>query len=254
MKKLFPILLCYLASGLFFLSPQPRAKSPDSISITRTEQVAISYSRKKQEKPSFREKIWSWALDKGIKKIYKTWLGRRLLVENSNASIYKSNPRQFIKQRGEIVFSDSEEILPTQRFQVSVSFAPIKQVSGRVVKIEKDRTIAGEYSQVSIKLAHLRPSGKAYFLIARPEVIENKNYMRVIGSGKIFNTLKDLAQAKLMTLSQEIMLEDRVYLLQTQITPTNEQNKINPTQTETENRVVVKPLPEPEEDKPQVAK
>jgi len=262
MKKLNIILLVLFLSACttFKQSEQLVADTDRQIKESRQVKVDIAYTEKEknEDKKALKKQLWKKAEKKGMRKINQSWLGRRLLLPMSNATVFASPEKKiFVQHKGKLTLPDSEEILPYVRFRVSASFFPVKQLSGTIVKIEKGRTIAGEDSQVSMKFPDIKPTRDgAYFLIARPEKIDQKNYVRVIGSGKIFNSMQDLSQGILLETSQEILVGDNLYLLQTMVRPAKEKNKdkIDATGLDQEERIVVEPISEPKASTPKGSK
>ena len=261
MKKLsiITVVLFLIGCGGFNQAEKFSAKTNKPVKITRVKKVDVSYDKDAEKDASLREGMWTEAEKKGMQKINKSWVKQRLLVPISNATIFDHYKEKFLERQGEITFPESEEdILPSKQFEVSASFTPVNQVRGKVVDIEQDGTLAGKGTEISIEFQDLNPTQKGtYFLVTRPERVEKKSYVRVIGSGKIYNAMKDLSQAVLQKSSQEIMEGDRVYILQTKVSSLQEEKEekeVNATEIDVKDKIIVEPVPEPEKKAPKGSK
>lgn len=260
MKKLsiIAIVLFLIGCGGGKQAEKFSAETNRPVKITKLKKVNVSYDKGEEKGASLKEELWKEAEEKGIQKINKSWLSQRLLVPISNATVYDSDKPDFVEREGEIVFPETDEdFLPSLEFEVSISFTPVDQVRGKIVDIENDGTLAGKDSQVSIEFRDLHPAEKGtYFLVTRPESVKKNNYVRVIGSGKIYNVMQELSQGVLQKSSQEIMEGDRVYILQTKVSSLQEkeEKKANATEMDVKDRIIVEPVQEPEKTTPKGSK
>lgn len=191
--------------------------------------------------------LWEKAEKEGLGKAINSWLRQRLLVKTSSAQVTQSS---FLERKGQ--FSPSQDEITNvyaQRFRISVDFTGATETSGKITSFLDGRDMGGENSYCTIQLADQAPGDQgAYFLVTRPEKVQNKRLMRVIGSGKIYNTVDSTAQALLMETNREIHVGDAVFLLVGSVKPVSSAPAEAPEATEAGevNEVVVEPSMEPE--------
>ena len=214
---------------------------------------AMSDPEKIQPGDTPEEHLVSIAEREGMERILNRWIRERYLVLPSNATLYNAAYSSFLQHKGQFEPRQDEVTrVYSQPFRVQAGFFPITQASGRIVNIEKERTLGSEHAYVSIELPHLKPDAQgAYFVVARQEeVADNGSQMRLIGSGRIYRTLDHVSQGVLLETAQEIMVDDTVYLVQTEVQPISKPKPELPEATQSEKmpEVVVEPVAEPEKE------
>lgn len=191
--------------------------------------------------------LWGKAEKAGLGKAINSWLRQRLLIKASSAQVNQSS---FLERKGQFTPSQDEITnVYSQRFRIAVDFTGATETSGKITAFLDGRAMGGENSYCTIKLADQTPGEQgAYFLVTRPEKVQNKRLMRVIGSGKIYNTVDSTAQALLMETNREIDVGDAVFLLVGSVEPVSSAPAEAPEATEAGevNEVVVEPSMEPE--------
>ena len=197
--------------------------------------------------------LGSIAERRGMERILNRWIRERFLIAPSNATLYNAAYSSFLQHKGQFEAKQDEVTgVHSHAFRIEAGFFPIEQASGRIAAIEKERTLGSEHAYVTIELERLVPDGQgAYFVIARPENTDKGgSALRLIGSGKIYRTLDHTCQGVLMETAQEIMVDDTVYLVQTEVQPISKQKAELPEATKSEKipEVVVEPVEEPEEE------
>lgn len=197
--------------------------------------------------------LGSIAERRGMERILNRWIRERFLIAPSNATLYNAAYSSFLQHKGQFEAEQDEVTgVYSQSFKVQAGFFPVAQASGRIAAIEKERTLGSEHTFVTVELQRLTPDNQgAYFVVARQEVADpSGSELRLIGSGKIYRSLDHTCQAVLLETAQEIMVDDTVYLVQTEVQPMSKQKAELPKATKSEKipEVVVEPVEEPEEE------
>jgi hypothetical protein len=194
---------------------------------------------------------------KGIKRVNKHWLNRRLLFQPTNHEYYPLGQERFVFHRGDFEARRNEVTkVYTQAFRVKANFVPVRQVSGTIVELQDKRSLAAQNDFVTLKLHGLVPGeGGAYCIVSRPKTVQDEQYQHMIGAARIYHTANRNAQAVLLRTNKEIMVDDSVYMMQIEVEPVastagaqKREPKPEATETSETEEVMVKPEKEPEKE------
>lgn len=158
---------------------------------------------------------------KGMKKIMNHWIEKGYLFQCSNQTVYDNDKSDLLIHDGE--FEPKKDKMTNiffQEFDIKVSFVPVKQLAGKILELKSNRTFAGQGEPVINYLFEITPDDSgAYFLVARTEHLDDINYFKVIGSGKIYHTTDQIGQGIFLETYQEIMQKDYIFMLLVEIRP-----------------------------------
>ncbi len=234
--------------------------SQDSGYIEKTRETQVKVFVNPEEIPQgkspaslLREK----AEQKGMEKIMNQWIRSGYLFKCSGQTVYDTDKSALLVHTGE--FEPEQDKMTnvfSQTFSLKVSFIPVKQLAGKIVKLKGGRTLGGQSEHVTIHLFEVKPDNNgAYFLVAQKENLNNKDYFKVLGSGKVYHTIDQIGQGEFLETYQEITQDDYIFMLQAEIRPLKEkvsgEGKV-PRQESPESEleeVIVEPKKELESDK-----
>ena len=242
--------VCLVFAGGCAGTQEQSAFSPKEAPTTLSKQVQVQVMANPEEVPVGKtpsEVLWEKAETEGMRQAINSWLRQRLLINVGQAA---SKQSRFLVHEGQ--FSPEKDEITnvyTQRFQISVDFTASTAVSGKITSFLDGRAMGGENSHCTIELADQTPDENgAYFLVTRPEEVQSERLMRIIGSGKIYNTINSAAQGLLTETNREIDVGDAVFLISGMIKPVTKEPEETPEATESESvdEVTVEPAMEPE--------
>jgi len=191
--------------------------------LQQSVQVEVTLGQEKLELGKSPEKqLWERAEEKGVRQAVNPWIREGYLIRPSGANVLDEGFSDFHVRKGEFDV-EAKEITQvySKRFDVQVSLTPVEQVSGKVISIEANRSMAAGNYKVILELNQLTPDKQgAYFVVVkRDTALEDPDKGQIMGSGRIYRTLDTRAQANLMETKREIEKGDLVFLLRTEITP-----------------------------------
>ncbi|MEF8941492.1 MAG: hypothetical protein V5B78_01745 [Desulfohalobiaceae bacterium] len=199
------------------------------------------------------EQLWERAEKKGVREAVNPWIERGYLIRPSRANVLEEGFSDFLVRKEEFE-AEAKEITQvySKRFDIQVTLTPVRQVSGKITQIEAKRSMAAENFQVDLDLEQLTPDKSgAYFVVVQMDTaLEDSKKGKIVGSGHIYRTLDNRAQAELMEAQREIRTGDLVFLLRTEISPVSpqkEEEKEEPEEVEpepSEPEVMVEPKKE----------
>jgi hypothetical protein len=160
----------------------------------------------------------------GMGNIMNHWIRQRFLFQCSNQTVFNPEKSDLLMNRGRFeIQKDPMTNMFSQTFYLEATFVPVQQLAGSILKLKDNRTLAGQGVHVVISLFEIIPDAKgAYFLVARKEQLDTTDYMRIIGSGKIYHSIDHIAQGIFLETSREIMEKDYVFLLLVDVKPRQE--------------------------------
>ncbi len=199
------------------------------------------------------EQLWKRAEEEGVRKAVSPWIKKGYLIRPSRANVLDEGFSDFHVRKEEFE-AEAKEITQvySNRFDIRVSLTPVRQVSGKITQIEAKRSMAAGNFQVDLELEQLTPDKSgAYFVVVQMDTaLEDSKKGKIVGSGYIYRTLDNRAQAELMEAQREIKTGDLVFLLRTEISPVSpqmEEEKEEPQEVEPESsepEVMVEPKKE----------
>jgi len=199
------------------------------------------------------EQLWKRAEKEGVRKAVNPWIQKGYLIRPSRANVLDEGFSDFLVRKGEFE-AEAKEITQvyTNRFDIRVTLTPVQQASGEITQIEAKRSMAAGNFQVDLELEQLRPdkSGAFFVVVQMDTALDDPKRGKIVGSGYIYRTLDNRAQAELMEAQREIRTGDLVFLLRTEIspvTPQKEEEKEEPEKVEpepSEPEVMVEPKKE----------
>ncbi|MEF8888911.1 MAG: hypothetical protein V5A14_02585, partial [Desulfohalobiaceae bacterium] len=174
------------------------------------------------------EQLWERAEKKGVREAVNPWIERGYLIRPSRANVLEEGFSDFLVRKEEFE-AEAKEITQvySKRFDIQVTLTPVRQVSGKITQIEAKRSMAAENFQVDLDLEQLTPDKSgAYFVVVQMDTaLEDSKKGKIVGSGHIYRTLDNRAQAELMEAQREIRTGDLVFLLRTEISPVSPQKE-----------------------------
>ncbi|MFW5932351.1 MAG: hypothetical protein ACOCSI_04540 [Desulfohalobiaceae bacterium] len=208
------------------------------------------------EGDSAQELLWSRAEEAGMTRIMNHWISQRLLLEPAKGQS-GFGTQNFLQSSGDLEPSQDEQTgIYTQEFVLESNFVPVEQVSGKIVNLENQHTIGGQFQHISIELQDAVPDQEgAYFLVATRAEEENQGRYRLLGGGKIHHVLGSTAQGVLMETRKEVRSGDLIFLLKTRLRPAAaEKEEQERTGLPDREQVVVEPESLEEEPEPKGSK
>jgi len=180
------------------------------------------------EKNKVKDILLSKAEEKGIQKVARDWLNKRFMFQLIGK--IKNNHKEEIRlntlDREFEPSYDNMTNLYEAKFKFSAELMPHLKFAGNIAGIEGGYSIAT--SHVAIELMGVTPLGDiTYFVVAKKNDFNVGSYYQVIGFGKIYHVLNKIAQAEIITSTEEIKLGDLILLLKTKIVPIEEKKKVN---------------------------
>jgi hypothetical protein len=209
-----------------------------SETLQRTVQVQVTLGQEKLELgKSPEEQLWERAEMKGVRKAVNPWINKGYLIRPSGANVLEEAFSDFHVRKGTFDVQPKEITqVYSKRFDVRVTLNPVEQVSGMVTAIEAKRSMAAGNFQVMLQLTRLVPDEQgAYFVIVQKgTALQDPEQGQLVGSGHIYRTLGNKAQATLMESKREIQKGDLVFLLRTEITPVATEKEEEPDEVQKE--------------------
>ncbi|MFW6388831.1 MAG: hypothetical protein ACOCY9_02885 [Desulfohalobiaceae bacterium] len=166
------------------------------------------------------ELLWSRAEHVGMTQIMNHWLSQRLLLRPvKDGSLPEGG--SFLQRNGELSASQDEQTgIYTQEFVLESTLTAIEQASGRIVNLEDQHSIGGQFQHLIIQLSDAAPDEKgAYFMVATKSQDKGPGTHQLLGGGRIHHVLENTAQGVLMETRQEVRPGDMVFLLQSSVQP-----------------------------------
>jgi hypothetical protein len=224
-------------------------KAPESFQESSVVNVMVG-PEKIPEGSSPESELWSKALEEGMSRNLNTWLNRRVLFQASNQTAANPETTTFLNREGQFeARADEYTGVYSQKFSVSARWSPHIGVSGKISRLEEERTIGAQHNYATIDLLGARPGPEgAFFIAAHPEEhADGSVFLRAIGSGRIFRVTGNKAQAMLLETTRELVVGDPVFLVSTRAEPLFEAPEEPEATADPDlNEVVVEPRKEPE--------
>ena len=165
----------------------------------------------------------------GTESIMRLWSMKRYLFVKKAEKLYPLGFSSFfVVKKDFIPYLNPDNYIYEQLFNVKMEFLPCDQVIGDIISIEGERSLAADNYYITIKLKDLSPdSNGAYFVIGRPRTYgpNSKRYYEIIGGGKIYRIVKNLAQGIILVSNREVTMDDKIFLVKAQITPVVKKEK-----------------------------
>jgi len=200
-----------------------------SETLEQSAQVKVTLGQEKLELGKSPEaQLWERAEKKGVRQAVNPWIEKGYLIRPSGANVLEEGFSDFLVRKEDFE-AEAKEITQvySKRFDVGVTLTPVRQVSGEITGIEADRSMAAGNFQVDLELEQLTPDKSgAYFVVVQMDTApEGSEKGKIVGSGYIYRTLDNRAQAELMEAQREIRTGDFVFLLRTEISPVTQEQE-----------------------------
>ncbi len=222
---------CYLLIFLLIACQAPKAPEDEKATLfqrqqsrqyVQTTRINVEVGPEQISLGSSPEEIlWSRAEKLGMAEIMNVWLGQRLLLQPAREQVFDVDTSSFLLRQGQ--FEPEQEQMTrsyAQEFKLNSMLVPVEQVGGRVVNIEDQYSMAGQFQQVTIELFDLEPDENgAYFVTGRKKEDLDSEVLQILGSGKIYHVLNGTAQASLMETKREVRTGDYIFMLQSEVEP-----------------------------------
>ncbi len=224
MSNLNKIFVCYIF--LFFVltgcSNIVSKQSPitNSEVIKKTVYIDVNLDGTNlEEESNVKQLLLSKGEQKGILEIAKDWLNKRFMFQILGETKEK-NPKEIrlnlLDNNFTPVFDNMTNIYQT-RFKFTAELNPLPTRVAVITGIEGGYSLAT--SHVAIELLGDKPIGNTFFVVAKKNDFNAGSYYQMIGIGKIYHVIGKIAQAEILTSTQEIKQDDMIVLLKTKISP-----------------------------------
>ncbi len=260
MTRKLSIILCSCLLLFACVQDKPKpdyfGKDEPAREFSKSEEISITVNPKEGD-GEIKERMWKKARDKGMEKVLRSFVQERYLFQGGMDDSMRASDIHFMRRSGSL---DPEKAPVTgdliQDFRIEARLVPDWKLIGKIVKLEKDRYVAGQEDRcLAVSIDYCPSSPPAYFLVAQPKQEMGKNLLEVIGSGKLSQSLKhttkvqvdkkfkgSIVQIELLETSEEVMKGDVIVWLQARMSALpREVAPSEPTQTRDEEEVVVQP-------------
>lgn len=177
----------------------------------------------------FSKAMWEKATFQGMKAIMNKFMYLEPIVAPIRTTYPEPDEMSFFERRGKVVKVENPVTGDyEQSFRLTATFTPEWKVSGQVTRLENDRYALSMLDRMSVTLFDYFPRElPAFFLLAQRTPEGDGRLMRVVGSGRILQSLGTtvvvdvegssvqgtLAQAELTETNQEIYKGDIIFLI-----------------------------------------
>ncbi len=193
---------------------------------------------------------------RGLNAIFEKWLNSGFIFQPKDCPGEEQSDFTFIRREGQFS-ADFDEVTGNYSFAFRLlsDFQACRHLSGKIVRLEEEKSITAPYQTVILRLQKRLPGAqKPYFLIAKEEAIRGNTILRLIGSGQIQDCLGRFALGKILKVRREIKAGNHIFLVPLSIEPIVAPEEVpeqspGPEQTAAPDvdEVVVQPKMEPEE-------
>ncbi|GAU09794.1 hypothetical protein DPF_2527 [Desulfoplanes formicivorans] len=220
-------------------------------------------STQAQAHPDFTQLFWDKAADQAMDIMGTEFVRLAPLVHGVISPEANLDPARLFVPSGRVLQTmDPQTGEYRQKATFKAVFSPEKAMAGQIIRLEDDRAIASMKDRITVRLFSTNPiTTPAYFLIAEPITGHGPDFLKVIGWGKIIQSLQkpmhtaqattgSLCLAQIEESSKEVQRDDIIFLLEISATAMQPVTPaVLPTATG-QDTVIVTPQWEPEPIKP----
>ena len=266
MKRIIVLAFCLLIAAC---TPKPISQShfmqgKSAQPIIKSAKVEVSLTRfEVKAHPDFTQLYWSEASSRAMDRIGTEFVRLAPLVHGIISPRATLNPSKLLETRGAVRKTpDPQTGDYRQQAEFNAVFVPEKILAGQIVRLEDDRDIASMKDRMSVRLFSAQTiSTPAYFLVAERIEGDGPDFLKIIGWGKIIQSLEEpiraeqasmgsLCLAEIEESSKEVQRGDVIFLLEVSGTALQPATPTSVATTTEEAVIIVEPKWEPEPEEP----
>jgi hypothetical protein len=230
MKRITLLFLCIFVAAC---SPKPISQShfihgESAAPIIKSTKVEVELTQFEiQAQPDFTKLFWNEAANQAMDEIGTEFVRLAPLVHGMISPHATLEASKLFTTSGRVTKTpDPQTGNHRQETEVTAVFAPEKTLAGEIIRLEDDRDIASMKDRMTIRLFSTKSiTIPAFFLIAERINDSGPDFLKIIGWGKVIQSLKEpvkptqaalgsLCLAEIQESSKEVERGDIIFLLE----------------------------------------
>ncbi len=262
MKRIILLFLCMFAAAC---SPKPITQSHfihggSAEPISKSTKIEVALTQfEMQAQPDFTKLFWDEAADQAMDEIGTEFVRLAPLFYGIVSPEPPLETSRLFAPSGRVVKTqDPQTGDHRQKAEFTAIFVPKKSLAGQIVRLEDDRDIASMKDRITVRLFSTKAiPTPAFLLIAEPINDSGPDFLKIIGWGKVVQSLKEpdrpkqaglgsLCLAEIQESSKEVQRGNIIFLLEISATALESASPMSAPRSNESNAIVVEPKWKPE--------